>query len=212
MVREDMLPGCTLTTSRFWQARDRRVCQPCVVGRLRRVSHPLKSTQPVRVLTSVSMDLCSLPIGADAGMRYIATHIDKATHYDVVVSYCSSWWDCCGASVAVALPVGSHRIVNPMSTLVSTQRWSSWADLLCKRTCAVVDGRLWIKRWMHTTQSIQRFNSEDTDSNPSTKSTLCIHEFLFSQYGTINKIPRGMYRMCQLAYINYVLSGCITWC
>lgn len=85
MVRKDMLPGCTLTASQFLQARDQRVCEPCVVGKMRRVSHPLKSKQPMRVLASLSMDLCSLPVGADAGTRYIATHIDKATRYAIVV-------------------------------------------------------------------------------------------------------------------------------
>ena len=84
MVREDMLPACTLAAAQFLQARDTRICEPCV-GKLHRVSHPLKSKQPVRVLASFSMDLCSLPVGADVGVRYIASHIDKATRYAIVV-------------------------------------------------------------------------------------------------------------------------------
>ena len=70
MVRKDMLPGCTLTTSQILRASDQRICEPCVVGKLRRVSHPLKSKQPVRLLATLSMDLCSLPL---ALMRVCAT-------------------------------------------------------------------------------------------------------------------------------------------
>ena len=88
MVRKDKLPGCTLTASQFLQARYPRICEPCVVCELRRVSHPLKSKQPVgavRVLAYVSMDLCSLTGVADAVMRYIKTHTDRATRYAIVV-------------------------------------------------------------------------------------------------------------------------------
>ena len=74
-----MLDGSTLTPAQIMQARDLCVCEPCIKGKMRRTSHPLRrAPRPVRVLHRLHMDLCELPLGPD---RYFASMVDEATRY-----------------------------------------------------------------------------------------------------------------------------------
>jgi hypothetical protein len=61
------------------QAGRERVCQLCVVGKLRRSSHPSRMPQPMRVLHRVHIDLSDLP-----HRGYFGTVIDEATRFATV--------------------------------------------------------------------------------------------------------------------------------
>jgi hypothetical protein len=55
------------------------VCEPCVLGKLRRGSHPSRRPQQIRVLVGrVDKDLCDLPHG------YLSSVTDKATRFCTV--------------------------------------------------------------------------------------------------------------------------------
>ena len=82
LARLGLLGRCDVTPAQFLQARDLHVCEPCVVGKLRRTSHPPRVPRPVRVLHRVHMDVCELPGCPD---RYFSSVIDEATRYARVV-------------------------------------------------------------------------------------------------------------------------------
>jgi hypothetical protein len=69
-----MLEGCSLTPAFFVQARKAQVREPCMIGKMRRTSHPSRPSQKVQVLHCVHMDLCELAPGC-----YFSTMIDEAT-------------------------------------------------------------------------------------------------------------------------------------
>lgn len=75
--RKGMLDNCTVTPAKFLQMRE-HVCEPCVVGKLRRTSHPPRAPVPIRVLGRVHMDLMQIP------GWYVATMIDEATRHALV--------------------------------------------------------------------------------------------------------------------------------
>ena len=77
--RKNMLPDCQVTPQQFLQVRDVDVCEPCVVGKLQRVSHPLRQPRSVRVLHRVHMDLCSFQD------KHFLTFVDEATRYGTVI-------------------------------------------------------------------------------------------------------------------------------
>lgn len=79
MCQRGFLRHTSLTPSALLQARKQGTCEPCVVGKLRRTSHPPRQPREVRVLERVHMDLCDLPIG------YFGTVIDEATRYASVL-------------------------------------------------------------------------------------------------------------------------------
>jgi hypothetical protein len=68
----------SLTPDSFVQARERRICEPCVIGKLCRTSHPARMPRPVRVLHRVHMDVCELD-----GI-YFGTVVDEATRFSCV--------------------------------------------------------------------------------------------------------------------------------
>jgi transposase InsO family protein len=72
MLRDDVTPAA------FVQARMESVCEPCVLGKLRRGSHPSRRPQQIRVLGRVHMYLCDLPHG------YFRTVTDEATRFCTV--------------------------------------------------------------------------------------------------------------------------------
>jgi transposase InsO family protein len=74
-----MLNGCSMSPASFMQASKQQVCQPCVVGKMRRALHPSRSPKLVRVLHRVHVDLCELLPGL-----YFATVVDEATRYACV--------------------------------------------------------------------------------------------------------------------------------
>jgi hypothetical protein len=67
-----------VTPSAFVQARKESVCEPCVLGKLRRGSHASRKLQQIRMLGRVHMDLCDLPHG------YFGTVTDEATRFCTV--------------------------------------------------------------------------------------------------------------------------------
>jgi hypothetical protein len=76
LSRAGMPEGCSLTPASFVQARKAQVCEPCMIGKLRRTSHPLCPSQQVQVLHRVHIDLCELAPGC-----YSSTKIDEATRF-----------------------------------------------------------------------------------------------------------------------------------
>ena len=79
LCRSGLLDDSALTPEAFMQAREQSACEPCLVGKLRRTSHPLRVPRPVRILHRLHMDLCEL-----RGV-YFATVIDEATRFARVV-------------------------------------------------------------------------------------------------------------------------------
>jgi transposase InsO family protein len=76
LSRAGMLEGCSLTPASFVQARKAQVCEPCMIGEMRRTSHPSRPSQKVQVLHRVHMDLCKLAPGC-----YFSTTVDEATRF-----------------------------------------------------------------------------------------------------------------------------------
>jgi hypothetical protein len=72
MLRDDV------TLAAFVQARKESVFEPCMLGKLRRGSHPSRRPQQIRVLGRVHMDLRDLPHG------YFGTVTDEATRFCIV--------------------------------------------------------------------------------------------------------------------------------
>ena len=58
LCRREQLPGCKVTPQQFLQVRGSETCEPCVMGKLQRIGHPLRDPPAVRVLHRVHMDLC----------------------------------------------------------------------------------------------------------------------------------------------------------
>jgi hypothetical protein len=56
-----------------------QICHPCVAGKMRILSLPLKMPRPVRVMNWVDMDMCDLPRGGHFGAV-----IDEATRFATV--------------------------------------------------------------------------------------------------------------------------------
>jgi hypothetical protein len=71
-----MLEGCSLTPASFVLARKAQVCEQCMIGKMRRASHPSRPSQKVQVLHRVHMDLCELASGC-----YFSTMIVEATRF-----------------------------------------------------------------------------------------------------------------------------------
>jgi transposase InsO family protein len=61
------------------QARKQKACEPCVLGKLRRVSHPPRVPHHVRPLHQLRVDLGDLP-----HRGYLSTVIDEGTWFAVV--------------------------------------------------------------------------------------------------------------------------------
>lgn len=83
MARRQMLGGCNVTPEEFLQARTSHVCEPCVLGKLRRNPHPLRKQRATRILARLHADVLYFPITA-AGRshaRYVATLKDEASGY-----------------------------------------------------------------------------------------------------------------------------------
>ena len=58
LCRQGRLPGCRVTPQQFVQVRNSEACEPCVVGKLRRISHPTRNPPAMRALHRIHMDLC----------------------------------------------------------------------------------------------------------------------------------------------------------
>jgi hypothetical protein len=83
------------------QAREQKACEPCVLGKLRRISHPPRVPRHVRPLHRLHVDLGDLPHGG-----YLSTVIDEGTRFLVVailqrkskaeVAVCNAiaWFEC----------------------------------------------------------------------------------------------------------------------
>jgi transposase InsO family protein len=78
LSRQGLLGDSELTPAALLQARKQHVCEPCAMGKMRRVSHPQRVQRPVRLLHRLHMDLCDLPQG------YFGTVIDEATRFACV--------------------------------------------------------------------------------------------------------------------------------
>jgi hypothetical protein len=63
MCQRGFLRHTSLTPSALLQARKQGTCEPCVVGKLRCISHPPRQPKEVRDLERVHMHLCDLPVG-----------------------------------------------------------------------------------------------------------------------------------------------------
>jgi hypothetical protein len=86
LSRAGMLEGCSLAPASFVQARKAQVCEPCMIGKMRRTSHPSRPSQKVQVLHRVHMNLCELAPGC-----YFSTMIDEATRFARVgILHCES--------------------------------------------------------------------------------------------------------------------------
>lgn len=83
LVRLGLLDGCDVTPAQFLQARERSVCEPCIVGKLQRASHPLRVPRPVPLLYRVHTDVCEFPSASGPTHRFV-TLIDEATRFSCV--------------------------------------------------------------------------------------------------------------------------------
>jgi hypothetical protein len=76
LSRAGILEGYSLAPASYVQARQAQVCDPCMIGKMRRTSHLSCPSQKVQVLHCVHMDLCELAPGS-----YFSTMIDEATRF-----------------------------------------------------------------------------------------------------------------------------------
>jgi hypothetical protein len=79
LTRSGLIQGCTVTASEFMQARRLQACEPCALGKMRRVPHPLRPAQKIGLLSRLHADLCQLGQGC-----YLSTFIDEATRYALI--------------------------------------------------------------------------------------------------------------------------------
>jgi transposase InsO family protein len=61
------------------QARRLQACEPCALGKMRRVPHLPRPAQKIGVLSHMHADLCQLGPGC-----YLSTFIDEATRYALI--------------------------------------------------------------------------------------------------------------------------------
>jgi hypothetical protein len=79
LKRKCLLGADDPSPAAFVQARKQKACEPCVLGKLRRVSHPPRVPHHVRPLHRLHVDLGDLPHGG-----YLSTVIDEGTRSAVV--------------------------------------------------------------------------------------------------------------------------------
>ena len=81
-----MLGDSAPTNADFMQAREQRVCEPCVVGKMQRPSHPLRSPRATPPCWRIYADLCEFPIevAQRGGLRYFLVVVDEATRFALV--------------------------------------------------------------------------------------------------------------------------------
>jgi transposase InsO family protein len=79
LKRKCLLGADDPSPAAFVQARKQKACEPCVLGKLRRVSHPPRVPHHVRPLHRLHVDLGDLPHGG-----YLSTVIDEGTRFAVV--------------------------------------------------------------------------------------------------------------------------------
>jgi transposase InsO family protein len=79
--RKCLLGGDDPSPDAFVQALEQKACEPCVLGKLRRISHPPRVPCHVWPLYRLHVDLGDLPHGG-----YLSTVIDEGTRFSVVVS------------------------------------------------------------------------------------------------------------------------------
>ena len=85
LARQGVLGQCP-TPAEFLQAREQRVCEPCVAGKMRRASHPLRVPSIVRPCFRLFADVCEFPAVATSrgGCRYFLVVVDEATRFSLV--------------------------------------------------------------------------------------------------------------------------------
>ena len=84
MARKGLLGACSVTPAEFLQARDRAVCEPCVLGKMPRSPHPERpEPRTTRVLHRVHTDvLCvGVPAAGHGGALYAVSLVDEASGY-----------------------------------------------------------------------------------------------------------------------------------
>jgi transposase InsO family protein len=100
LARSGLIQGCSVTAPEFMQARWAQPCEPCALGKMRRVPHPPRAPQKIGLLHRVHADLCQLEPGC-----YLSTFIDEASRYAVIgVQRCKS------------------------DTAVNVRKWVVWAE------------------------------------------------------------------------------------
>ena len=78
LARSGLIDGCPVTAADFSSAGRAHPCEPCALGKLRRVPHPARRPAKLDRLGRVHSDLCELP---GVRGRYMCTFIDEATRY-----------------------------------------------------------------------------------------------------------------------------------
>jgi transposase InsO family protein len=100
LARSGLIQRCTVTAPEFMQARWMQACEPCAVGKMRRVPHPPRAPQRIGLLHRMHADLCQLGPGC-----YLSTFIDEASRYAMIaVQRCKS------------------------DTAANVLRWVAWAE------------------------------------------------------------------------------------
>jgi transposase InsO family protein len=99
LKRKCLLGADDPSPAAFVQAREQKACEPCVLGKLRRTSHPSRVPRHVRPLHRLHVDLGDLPHGG-----YLSTVIDEGTRFSVIlqrkseaeVAVCNAiaWFEC----------------------------------------------------------------------------------------------------------------------
>jgi hypothetical protein len=101
LKRKCLLGANDPSPAAFVQAHKQKACEPCVLGKLRQVSHPPRVPLHVRPLHPLHVDLGNLPHGG-----YLSTVIDKGTRFAMVpvlqrksdaegaVRNAISWFEC----------------------------------------------------------------------------------------------------------------------
>jgi transposase InsO family protein len=85
----------------FVQARKQKACEPCVLGKLRRVSHLQRVPHQVRPLHRLHVDLGDLPHGGylssviDEGTRFaVVAVLQRKSDAEVIVRNAIPWFEC----------------------------------------------------------------------------------------------------------------------
>jgi hypothetical protein len=100
LARSGLIQECSVTPPESMQARWRQACEPCAMGKMRRVPHPTRAPQTIGLLHRMHADLCQLKPGC-----YLSTVIDEASRYAIIgVQRCKS------------------------ETAVNVRRWVAWAE------------------------------------------------------------------------------------